>query len=108
MMNMIDLIKKCFISDKVLYSKHALQEMEKEELGEIFDKEIEESILSGEIIEKYEDDKPYPSYLILGYTKNKRPIHIVVAYNKIDDIIIIVTVYQPDPNKWINDRIRRN
>jgi len=35
---MIELIRGCFISDKVLYSQHARVEMEQEEFGEIQEK----------------------------------------------------------------------
>lgn len=36
-------------------------------------------IASGEIIKQYEDDKPFPSCLILGTSTNSTPIHIVVS-----------------------------
>lgn len=38
--------------------------------------EIEQAVTSGEVIEDYPDDKYAPSCLILGYTQNKRPLHI--------------------------------
>ena len=106
-MNVIDKIKNCFFNNKVLYTKHALKEMEIEEFGQIFDHEIEELLNNCEIIESYENDNPYPSYLISGFSNNNRPLHIVVAYNLNDDIIIIITAYQPDPKKWENYKIRR-
>ena len=55
----------------------------------------------GEIIESYENDKPYPSFLIL-YTIEKRPIHVVFAYDDNENIVVITT-YIPHNTKWEND-----
>ncbi len=104
---MLSEIQNCFKQDKVLYSRHAKLEMENEEFGQIFEHEVFESILSGQVIENYPDDKPYPSVLIFGYTKQNRPLHIVCAYNNIDDLTIVITVYHPDPDLWIDYKIRR-
>jgi hypothetical protein len=99
-------IHNCFANDKVLYTSHSLKEMKNEEFGEIFDEEVYEAVMNGEIITEYLDDKPYPSVLILGFTKQNRPIHIVSAYNELDDNSIIITVYHPDPNNWIDYKRR--
>jgi hypothetical protein len=103
----IQKIQSCFIREKVLYTKHSLTEMEAEELGLISDEEIHKAILSGKIIEEYLNDRPYPSILIYGRTNNDRPIHIVAAYNEDEDTAIIITVYQPDPDLWINSERRK-
>jgi len=70
---------------------------------DISDEVVEEIIKNGKIIEEYLDDKPYPSFLILGYEKNdsKKPIHVVFAKN--DKDIIVITVYRPDELKWTNN-----
>jgi len=107
-MSMLAEVKRCFNENKVLYSRHAKVEMDNEEFGQIFEHEVFESVLSGQIIEEYPDDKPYPSILILGYTLQNRPLHIVCAYDDSDDLTIIITVYHPDPELWIDYKIRRN
>lgn len=104
---MIKDIQNCFISDKVLYTKHAKDEMENEELGVIDENEVLEAVLNGKIIQSYPDDNPYPSYLIYGKTLKDRPIHIVCAFSKEDDVAIIITVYQPESEKWINFERRK-
>ena len=58
-------------------------------------------------VETYEDDRPYPSVLVFGRTESGRPLHVVIAYDKDDDIAVIITVYQPDPARWIDFRRRR-
>lgn len=104
---MLDNIKSCFQSDKTVYSKHARDEMEQESFGEIKISEVQEAVLSGRIIESYPDDEPYPSCLVYGITSQNRPLHIVCAYGKDDDIVVVVTVYQPDPDKWIGFERRK-
>lgn len=61
---------------------------------------IEEGILSGEIIEDYPDDYPHPSCLILGFS-NGKPIHIVCGSN--GEELWIITAYFPNPEKWSSD-----
>ena len=102
----IEQIVACFKRDHVYYSRHAVFEMENEQFGKIVDIEVEEAVNSGEIIEEYPDDKPYPSSLVYGKTKKNRPIHLVCAYNKEDESTIVVTVYHPDPGKWIDFKKR--
>ena len=100
-------IQRCFKKQKVLYTSHARQEMRLEEQGVITEEEVYQAIINGEIIEKYEDDQPYPSILLYGRTTAARPIHIVLAYCKEDDVTIVITAYQPDPKLWIDYRRRR-
>jgi hypothetical protein len=49
------------------------------------------------------DDKPYPSFLALGYENKdfEKPLHVVFAKN--DEDIIIITAYRPSKLKWTND-----
>jgi hypothetical protein len=65
----------------------------------ISDDEIRAIILTGERIEDYPTDRPYPSFLLLGRPKG-RALHVVAASNIADDEIIIITVYEPDHHLW--------
>ena len=65
---------------------------------DISEKELIETILNGEIIDEYSNDKPFPSCLIFGRMEEGRPIHAVCAYSKDEDIAIIITTYEPDIN----------
>ncbi|HYN44594.1 MAG TPA: DUF4258 domain-containing protein [Candidatus Limnocylindrales bacterium] len=67
--------------------------------------EVKEAIENGTIIEEYIDDKPLPSYLIYGKTSNSRHIHIVIGVD--EEVVAIITVYEPDPIKWIHYMKRR-
>ncbi|MGA1199302.1 MAG: DUF4258 domain-containing protein [Candidatus Latescibacterota bacterium] len=69
--------------------------------------EIFESVRHGEVIEDYPTDRPYPSCLIYGSNKEGSPIHSVWAYNEDNHWAVLITVYRPDPTRWINWRERR-
>jgi hypothetical protein len=69
--------------------------------------EVEEAIASpSEIIEDYPKDKYGQSCLILGFTKIGRPLHVQCSYPS-RPLVKIITLYQPDPDLWIDFRIRR-
>ncbi len=69
--------------------------------------EIFFSVLQGEIIEDYPTDKPYPSCLIYGESFTGEPIHSVWAYNEKSEWAVLITVYRPDPERWLDWRTRR-
>lgn len=62
--------------------------------------DITNAIETGEIIEDYPEDYPYPSCLILGKS-GEINIHIVASIN--DDMIYLITAYIPNPGKWEDD-----
>jgi hypothetical protein len=65
---------------------------------DIYEYQVEEVIENGEVIEHYKDDKPYPSFLVLGFVDNT-PLHVV--YSKDDEgNVIVITAYKPNLNKW--------
>ena len=100
----IDDIVEAIKNSHVLVSRHAREEAEADSL--LID-EICFSVMQGEIIEDYADDKPYPSCLIFGKNQQNNPIHSVWAYNQETGWAILITVYRPKPYKWIEWRIRR-
>lgn len=101
----IEIIRTC--CRQLKFSSHAKEEMLYEEFGEISEGEIKEAIADCEIIERYPEDKPYPSFLVFGQTKEKRPLHIVCAPVEDDKVLVIITVYEPDSALWIDYRRRK-
>lgn len=69
-------------------------------------KEVEEALLSGgaEVIEDYPEDPRGPSCLVLGITRGGRPLHIQCTY---PPNVAVITAYEPNPEEWIDWRIRR-
>jgi hypothetical protein len=68
--------------------------------------ELRKIIKTGKVLERYKNDSPYPSRLILGQVNN-RPLHVVITENNTENKIIVITVYEPDPRKWIKNDVRR-
>lgn len=89
------------------FTDHARREMDTEPLGRIGVEEILAVLDSGEIIEEYREDIPYPSCLILGRTQPGRPLHVVCAPVPEEGQLIIITAYQPNPTRWEADWRRR-
>jgi len=88
---------------KFVFRVHALRRMFERQIS-IDD--VRAVIGSGETIEDYPDDKPYPSRLVLGW-RGARPVHVVAAHNMSDKEFIVVTVYEPDAELWEHDFRRR-
>jgi hypothetical protein len=90
--------------DRVRITDHADEQAEVDDLA--LDA-VYLSVLHGEIIEDYPDDRPYPSCLIYGRSSGGDPIHSVWAYNEVNGWAVLVTVYRPDPERWIDWRERK-
>jgi hypothetical protein len=75
---------------------------EKIRLRKIEAEEIEEAILEGTIIEPYPDDPRGASCLILGFTGQGRPLHVVCGRLEENEVLII-TAYEPDLKEWEAD-----
>jgi hypothetical protein len=83
-------------SERLIFRVHAIRRMFERRITE---QDVRHVLDNGEIIEDYPDDTPYPSRLILGWC-GRRPLHIVVAHNADEDTTIIITAYEPDPQRW--------
>jgi len=68
-------------------------------------REINQVIVSGEIIKEYREDKYGPSCLIYGATQEGRILHVQCSI----DPIWIITAYDPtlNPEEWEEDFKRR-
>ena len=80
---------------KIHFSGHAAVQMFKRGIQV---KDIEQVLETGELLKEYPEDKPYPSFLILGFI-NDRPLHVVASIDKPGNCYII-TAYQPDAKLW--------
>lgn len=89
---------------RIRISDHADVEAHEDKLSY---EEVYYSVLQGEIIEDYPTDTPYPSCLIYGQTVIGDPVHSVWAFNPDNRWAVLITVYRPDPDQWIDWRKRR-
>lgn len=93
-LNIHDLQKICIL-ENIEITMHAAKRLEQR--GISID-DVICCIKTGEIIEQYPDDYPFPSCLILGASLQKLLIHVVVGSDL--KTLWIVTAYYPDANKW--------
>jgi len=83
-------------SQRFVFRVHALERMFERKITA---EDVQAVVIEGEVVQDYSEDKPYPSRLMLGW-RGTRPIHVVVAEDSEDGILIVVTAYEPDPIQW--------
>lgn len=85
------------------FSRHALKRVVERNIS---DQEIRQAGIQANVIEDYPEDKYSPSCLLLGFTQTGRPLHIQVSLAE-TELVKIITIYEPDPNEWLNYSQRR-
>jgi len=88
---------------RLIFRVHAIQRMF--ERG-ITAADVRHVVATGDTIEDYPDDSPYPSRLMLGWI-GLRPLHVVVGEDRVGQAIIVITVYEPASSRWSSDFKRR-
>ena len=94
----IEQLRALNTAEQIALTEHARRRMV--ERGISVD-DIIQCIDTGEIIKQYEDDKPFPSCLILGAAVDEEYIHVVVSHDS--EWIYLITAYHPDPDIWEAD-----
>jgi hypothetical protein len=79
----------------IFFSGHATIQMFKRNISV---NDVEQVLKVGQIIKSYPEDKPFPSYLVLGIIDSK-VLHVVVSGDNSGNCYII-TAYQPDAGLW--------
>ena len=102
-MALIEEIRQKIETDQFEFSKHAVDQSI---IRRISVQQAREIFGDAEVIEDYPEDKYGPSCLILERTRAGRPLHIQCSYPS-RSLIKIITLYEPDPDLWIDFRIRR-
>ena len=94
-------IRESIHRDEHRYTVHAQTQMA---ARHITSAEIVETLLSdaAEVIEEYPDDKYSPSCLICGVAGSGRVLHIQSNHKA-----VIITAYEPDPEKWVDAKRRK-
>lgn len=82
------------------FSRHAFRRAVERNISEQEIREVGENVI---IIEDYPEDKYSPSCLLLGFARSGKVLHIQVSRQQ-SEIAKIITIYEPDPNQWIEDR----
>lgn len=87
----------------VIFRVHAIKRMAKRLISEA---DVRHVLEVGEVIEDYPEDRPYPSKLLLAWIAAK-PLHVVVAEDAANRELIVITAYEPEPEKWDSSFRRR-
>ena len=98
----MDLIRKLCDERSVIFSLHVLKRLQ--ERG-ILREDVIHAIYTGEIIEHYPSDFPYPSCLIMGYSIENDCLHVVCGCNQ--EIVKIITAYHPSAGHFEQDNKTR-
>lgn len=91
-------LRNYYLSDDVIMTRHAAERCRQRG---IVSRDIRYAVMNGEIIERYPDDFPFPSCLILGRTTENKPIHVCISDEGTGGRII--TAYFPTLEKWQAD-----
>lgn len=94
----IEELHSLYAAREIVWSSHVLKRLQ---MRGIFGEDVEQCIMSGEIIEQYPDDFPYPSCLILGWSTGKQYLHTVIGRG--EGKLWVITAYYPSPDKWESD-----
>lgn len=104
-MSLIEGIRDSVRRRRYELSKHAVDQSI---VRDIAVSEMEEALLiASEVIEDYPDDERGPSCLVLGFTRAGRALHFQVSHPS-RPVLKVITLYEPDPDLWIDFRRRRS
>lgn len=94
----IDDLRRLCTDDSIIMTAHVIKRCKERNIDS---DSIINVIMHGEIVEQYEDDKPFPSCLLLGMSINGKYMHVVVASDNIN--LHIITAYYPNVDEWESD-----
>ena len=94
----LKILRSYYMQDRIIISVHAQERLRQRNIKQ---RDIKNCIMSGEIIEQYPDDYPFPSCLIFGYAIDNKVLHVVVSDE--GSIGRIITAYFPNRDKFEAD-----
>ncbi len=97
---MIDInnLRSYYEKERVIITIHAQERLRQRGIRA---KDVRNRIMTGEIIEQYPDDFPFPSCLVFGKSVNGKILHVVASDEGTGSRII--TAYFPDNIKFEDD-----
>ena len=94
----IEKLQEYYEQDRVIISLHAQERLRQRGIKA---RDVRNCIMTGEIIEQYPDDFPFPSCLVYGYDLSNRVIHVVISSE--GESGRIITAYIPNTEKFQDD-----
>jgi len=96
----IEDILRTIREDQFRISNHAVEEMENDDLDL---ENVLYSVEKGKIIEEYPKSRITSSCLIFGMDTKFNPIHSVWGFFEEKYYSVLITVYIPNQNEWMED-----
>ena len=98
----LEQVKSQAAAENIRVAQHAHQEMVAEDttLDEVL-----QAISTAQIIENYPEHRRGACCLLYGSTGKGRPLHVVCTTTL--PLLIMITVYEPKPPKWVTPIQRR-
>ena len=83
---------------KIKWTAHILTRLQQRNINP---SDIKNCIMTGEIIEQYPKDYPFPSCLLLGVCMANKQLHTVIGCG--EGFLWLITAYRPDIEEWEPD-----
>ena len=96
---MIVQIRNALSKNRIEWKAHSLKRMLERSISKA---DVVNVIRTGDIIEEYSNDTPFPSCLVMGAAHNS-VLHVVIACDESNEIIFVVTAYWPDTQVFHDD-----
>ncbi len=100
----IEDIRSAIEANRLYVTDHADEEARHETLDT---PEIFHAVGTGEIIEEDVKGRPYSPCIVYGTVRSGEVIHSVWAYSDKSRWAVLLTVYRPDPEHWVDAKTRR-
>lgn len=94
-----DKLKIAVEDGNIEWQRHALERMMERGISRSTVKAV---LSAGEVIEDYQDDKPFPSALLLAWISGK-PYHVVASLDNESGYCFVITAYRPDMEHFGSD-----
>jgi hypothetical protein len=93
----LEALRELSRKNKIKWTLHALKRIRERKISA---NAVVSALVTGVIIERYQDDKPFPSCLILSMVDGS-PLHVVASSD--GESVFIITTYIPTLDEWEND-----
>ena len=94
----INVLREYYLTDRVFVTEHAAERYRQRGISS---RDVRAAVETGEIIEDYPNDFPFPSCLVLGKDENGKYLHVCMSDEGTASRII--TAYYPDKDRWGED-----
>lgn len=82
---------------QIVFTTHAIERMAQRGITTV---EVAAVIRTGTVVSRETHAVPHPKRVLLGWS-SARPLHVVVADNQNENVTIVITVYEPNPQHWL-------